>query len=80
MGAGFFVYHWIASAGKSIEFVSNRMPYIELRGHWCNMIVLNVHAPNEKKSGDSKYSFYEKLEQVFNHFPKYHIKNAVRKF
>jgi len=33
-----------------------------LRGHWCNIIVLNVHAPREEKSDDSKDSFYEELE------------------
>jgi hypothetical protein len=36
-----------------------------LRGHWCNIIVLNMHAPSEEKSDDSKDSFYEELEQVF---------------
>jgi len=30
-----------------------------------------VHAPSEDKSDDSKDSFYEKLEQVFDHFSKY---------
>jgi len=45
-----------------------------LRGRWCNIIVLNVQAPKEEKSDDSKYSFYEELEQVFHHFPKYHMK------
>jgi len=33
-----------------------------------------VHAPSEEKSDDSKDSFYEELEQVFDHFPKYHTK------
>jgi len=33
-----------------------------------------VHAPSEEKSDDSKDSFYEELEQVFDHFPKYHMK------
>ena len=33
-----------------------------------------MHAPSEKKSGDSKDSFYEELDQVFDHFPKYHMK------
>jgi len=28
-----------------------------------------VHAPNEDKSDDTKDSFYEKLEHVFNQFP-----------
>jgi hypothetical protein len=47
--------------------------FIVLRGHWCN-IVLNVRAPTEKKSDDSKDSFYEAVEKVFIDFPKYHMK------
>jgi len=49
------------------------MLYIVQRGQWCNIIVLNVHAPSEEKSDDSKDGFYAVLEQVFNHFSKYHI-------
>jgi len=49
------------------------MLYIMLKGHWCD-IILNVHAPTEDKTGDTKDSFYEKLECAFNQFPKYHIK------
>jgi len=45
-----------------------------LRGRWRNIIVVNVHAPSEEKSEDSKDSFYEELEQVFDHFQKYHMK------
>ena len=41
------------------------MSYVALRDRWCNIIVLNVHAPSEVKSDDSKDSFYEELEQVF---------------
>jgi len=33
-----------------------------------------VHVPSEVKGDDSKDSFYEELEQVFDHFPKYHMK------
>ena len=33
-----------------------------------------MHAPSEEKSDDSKDSFYEKLEQVFNHFSKKNMK------
>ena len=80
MGTGFFVHHRIVSAVKRVEFVSDMMSYIELRGHSCNIIVLNVRAPNEEKSGDSEESFSQELEQVFNHFLKYHIKYDVRKF
>jgi len=47
------------------------MSYIVLRGRWCNIIVLNVHAPSEEKIDDSKDRFYEELEQVFDQIPKY---------
>jgi hypothetical protein len=47
------------------------MSYIILRGRWCLIIVLNVHAPNEDKTDDVKGSFYEELERVFDKFPKY---------
>jgi hypothetical protein len=59
---------------KKVESVSDRMSYTVLRGRWCNIIVLNAHAPTEEKNDDSKDSFYEELEQVFDHFPKYHMK------
>ena len=36
--------------------------YIILRGRWCNIIVLNVRAPGEVKSDDSKDSFHEEVE------------------
>jgi hypothetical protein len=46
-GTGFFVHQRIASGVKWVEFVSDRVSYIVLRGCWCNIIVLNVHAPSE---------------------------------
>jgi exonuclease III len=49
------------------------MSYIILRGCWCNIIVLTVHAPTEDKIDDMKDSFYEELEHVFDELPKYHV-------
>jgi hypothetical protein len=69
----FFVHNKIISAVKRVEFVSDRMSYIILRGRWCHIFVLNVHAPTEDKT-DVKDSFYEELEHVFDKFPKYHMK------
>ena len=46
------------------------MSYIVLRGCWCNIIVLNVHAPSEEKSDVSKDSFYGELEQGLDYFRK----------
>ena len=57
-----------------LELVRDRMPYIVLRCCWCNIIALNVHAPSEEKSDDSKDRFCEEMEQVFGHFPKYNMK------
>jgi hypothetical protein len=59
LGTGFFVHERIMSAVKMVEFVSR----------WCNIIVLNVHAPTEDKINDIKDRFYEELEQVFDQVP-----------
>ena len=48
-----------------------------LRGRWHNVIVVNVHAPSEEKSDESKE---QELEQVFDHFPKYHMKKLLGDF
>jgi len=65
---------------KRVEFVSDRFSYIVLRGRWRNVIVVNVYAPSEEKRDESKDSFCEELEQVFDHFPKYHMKILVGDF
>ena len=59
MGTGFFVHQRTATSVKRVEFVSDRMSYIVLTGHWCNIIVLKLHIRNEEKSNNSKDSFYE---------------------
>ena len=41
---------------------------------------MNVHSPSEEKNGDSKNSFYEELEQVFDHIPKYNMKIPLGDF
>jgi hypothetical protein len=45
LGIGFFVQKIIISAVKRVGFISDRMSYIILRGCWCDIIILNVHAP-----------------------------------
>jgi hypothetical protein len=59
------------STVKRVEFVSDRKSYIILRGRWCHIIVLNVHASTEDKTDNVKDSFYEELERVFERFSKY---------
>ena len=62
------VHHRTLSAVKIVEFVSDRVLYIVLRGCWFDIVVMNVHGPSEEESDDAKYSFYEKLELVFDQF------------
>jgi hypothetical protein len=77
LGTVFFVHKRIISAVKRVEFVSDRMSYIILRGHWCNIILLNVLVPTEDKI---KERFYEELEHVFDKFLKYYMKMLSRDF
>jgi hypothetical protein len=42
--------------------------------------VLNVHVPTEDKIDDIKDRFYEELEQVFDKFPRYHMKIILGDF
>ena len=75
-GTGFIVHHRILSAVMRVEFVSDTMLYTALRGRWCHITVLNVHAPSD----DSKDNFYEQLDLVFDRFPKYHAKILLADF
>jgi hypothetical protein len=68
------------SAVKKIQFVSHRMSYIILGGRWCDITVLNVHAPTEDKIDDVKGMFYEELKCEFDKFPKYHTKILLGDF
>jgi hypothetical protein len=74
LGTGFFIYRRIVSAVSRVEFVSDKMSYITLRGRWCNIVVLNVHARCEIKGNEVKDSFYEELGRVFDQFPWYDMK------
>ena len=48
-----FVQYRTVSAAKTVEFVSERVSYIDLRGRWYTLFVRNVSAPTEEKSDDS---------------------------
>jgi hypothetical protein len=74
------VHKRIISGVKRVEFVSDRMSYIILRGCWCHIIVLNVHPPTEDKTDDVQDRFYEEFERVFDKFPQYNLKILLGDF
>jgi exonuclease III len=80
LGTGFFVHKRIISAVRRVEFISDRMSYIILRGRWCNIIVLNVRGPCEDKGADVKCSFCEELGRVFDQFSRYGMKILMGDF
>jgi exonuclease III len=80
LGIGLFVHKRIISALKRVKFLSDRMSYIILRGRWCHIVVLKVHAPTENRIYDVKDSFYEELERVFDKVPKCHMKILLGDF
>jgi len=41
---------------------------------------LNLYAPNEDESDNSKDKFYEEIERAFDKFPKYHMKILLGDF
>jgi hypothetical protein len=57
----FFVRKEITLTIKTVQFVSDRMSYIILRGCWCDIHVLNIHDPTEDKIGDVKDSTIQKF-------------------
>jgi len=61
---------------------SGRVTHIVMRGCWCNVIDLNVHAPSEEKKWwlRTEGRVYEDLEQVFGNFPRYEIKILIGEF
>jgi hypothetical protein len=74
------VHKRIISAVRRVEFVSERMSYIILRGRWCNIIVVNVRAPCEYTSDGIKDSFYEEIGCAFDQFPSYDMKILLGDF
>jgi hypothetical protein len=80
LGTGFCVRKRIISAVRRVDIVSNWVSYIILRGRWCNIFVVNVHAPCEDMSDDITDSFCEELGHVFDQFPRYDMKILLGDF
>ena len=72
MGTCFFVHRRIMSAVKKVEYISDLVSCVLMLCRWCDIIVLNVHAPSEDKDDYIKDSLYEEIERLFDQLPMYH--------
>lgn len=54
LGTGYSVHNGTISAVERVAFISNRMSYVKRKGHWCDIVVLNVYASTNNKNYDSK--------------------------
>jgi hypothetical protein len=79
-GIGFLCMRESCEQLKRVEFASDRMPCIILRGRQYHIIVLNVCALTEDKTDDVIDSFCKEFEHVFDRFTKYHMKVLLRAF
>jgi hypothetical protein len=77
LGTVFFIHKTVISAVRKVEFIGDRMSYIILRGHQCDIIFLNVHGLCEDKSDDVKDSFCGKLGHVFDQFSRYDMERLL---
>jgi hypothetical protein len=58
-----------------VRFVSDKISSTILTDRWSD-IVVNMHATTEHKCDAIESKFYERLEHVFDKFPKYHMKTC----
>ncbi|KAJ4425580.1 hypothetical protein ANN_27775 [Periplaneta americana] len=80
LGTELFVHKRIKSPVKKVEFISDRLSYLVLKGRWCDIIVINAYAPTVEKDDHIKDSFYGELEHTFDQFPRYHMKILLGDF
>ena len=72
-----FVQTGVCTNTEFAQIVRTCMGAFTLKGRWCDIIVLNVHAPLEDKDDGIKDSFYEEIERLFR-TPNVSHENPIR--
>ena len=78
LGTGFFVHNIIKSAVKKVEFISDRLSYLILRGRWYDIIVINAHALTEDKDDLINDSFHKELESYLRSVSQISHEDTIR--
>jgi len=79
LGIRFLVRHRIVSAVKRVDFVRDRVSYIVLRGRWCDINALNIHAPRDGIGADKKTVLWG-FRSDFVSFSQIPFENYIRRF
>jgi len=68
-GVGFVIKNSILPNVVRFEPINDRICYVELKGKWYNILLINCYAPNEDKSEEIKNAFYEELDKIYDTLP-----------
>jgi hypothetical protein len=80
LGTGFSVHKIIISSVKMVDFASDTVSCTILRVRWKDIISFTLPGSRQDKTDDMNVSIFEKLELVFDKFPKYHMKILLGDF
>jgi hypothetical protein len=56
------VHQRVIAAIERVEFVTDIMSYVILRGRWCHIIVLDLHSPTDDKIKLAKHASASNLK------------------
>ncbi|KAL4143945.1 hypothetical protein QTP88_006193 [Uroleucon formosanum] len=68
-GVGFVIKNSILPNVVRFEPINDRICYVELKGKWFNILLINCYALTEEKSEEIKNAFYEELDRIYDALP-----------
>ncbi|XP_050430865.1 craniofacial development protein 2-like [Adelges cooleyi] len=68
-GVGFAIKNSILPNIVRFEPINDRICYVELKGKWFNILIINCYAPTDDKSEEIKNAFYEELDRICDGLP-----------
>ncbi|KAI5717474.1 hypothetical protein M8J77_006391 [Diaphorina citri] len=74
LGTAFLIRDKYCGNIKKNAFISDRLSYIRMRGSFNDLVIFNVHAPTEDSEDETKDTFYDTLEEIYNLSSNYETK------
>ncbi|XP_045494840.1 craniofacial development protein 2-like [Colias croceus] len=79
-GTGFMVANKNVSSVLRFDAISERICVLRLKGKFSNITIINAYAPTELADEETKDSFYDDLENVYEQAPQYDVKILLGDF